>query len=128
MTLEEARKLTDLFTAKASDLTSQLAFAGIAVVWIFKTGTSLPPTLRWPLWLFVLCLFFHYLQYILAGFLWDYFTTDQEKKYGSDKDTKIADSPNWINLPHSICYILKIFSLFLGYAMLLYGIGSAFLN
>ena len=105
MTLDEARKLNDLFTGKASELTSQLAFAGIAVIWLFRVGgdhsTSIPSSLLWPLGLFVLSLLLHYLQYVVAGFLWDRFAQLQEKKWGTDKDTKIEDSPNWINYPGS---------------------------
>ena len=66
MRLQDYRETFYEFTGKASDITRQLSFAGIAIIWIFKkeTGTALtvPHELLWPGVLIVLALFFDLLQ------------------------------------------------------------------
>jgi hypothetical protein len=39
-TVEDYRKTSYEFSGKASDASRQLAFAAIAVIWLFKTDTS----------------------------------------------------------------------------------------
>lgn len=126
MTLEEARKHYDYFTSKTSELTGQLAFAGIAVVWLFKPDKgSLDFGLTAALWLFVFCLIFHYLHYLIAGKRWGEFIEKQEKKHGgSDKDQKIDDAPDSLNAPHTFFYWAKILALCLGYPILVWQISA----
>ena len=123
MNLGEARKFYDYFTGKASDITSTLAMAGIAVIWVFRIGehaTSIPRELLLPLALFVLTLLFHFLHYVIAGLFWGRFLDSQEKKFtANDNEEKIENAPDWINSPARICYGLKVSILPLGYFLLL---------
>lgn len=59
------------FSGMASTVARQSAFAGIALIWIFKTEKgsviSLPESLFTPVLFLVLCLVFDLLQYIVAA-------------------------------------------------------------
>jgi hypothetical protein len=65
------------YTGKASDVTRQLSFAGIAVVWLLRTGGGgslpIPSALLLPLALFVWSLSFDLLQYVVASVVWGSF-------------------------------------------------------
>lgn len=57
-------------TAKISDLNRNLAFAGIAIVWIFKDlGNSqiIPQSLKLPFLLFIIALLFDFIQYLILS-------------------------------------------------------------
>src|SRR5688572_21016647 len=106
MKLEEFKKDADFFSSKASEMTRNLAFAGIAVIWIFKNPLANTPTLATqllpvdlilPLGLFCLSLISDLLQY-LAGFIaTDSFHRSQEKK-GKKPSDEVTANP-LINIP-----------------------------
>lgn len=127
MKLGKAWENRDYFTGKASELARQLAFSGIAVIWIFKnTGTTalVPDDLIWPLFLLVVTLFLDLLQYILASVMWTRFTRAQEAKHNAkEEDSGIDDSPKSINLPHSICFWLKFVTVAIAYVLLVWSLG-----
>jgi hypothetical protein len=81
------------FTAKASDVNRQLAFAGIAIIWLFKketpAGITIPHELLWPSFLIVLSLALDMLQYWLASMTWRVFYRKKEKA-GISADAEIA--------------------------------------
>lgn len=57
-------------TAKISDLNRGLAFAGIAIVWIFKgqeEGHIIPQVLKLPFLLFIVALIFDFIQYLILS-------------------------------------------------------------
>ena len=60
--------------SQASENAQKLAFAGIAVIWIFRVGISNAPVLRhgllWPLLIFVLVLVVDFAHYYGGGILW----------------------------------------------------------
>jgi hypothetical protein len=129
MKLEDARKHYDYFSGKTSELTRQLAFAGIAIIWIFKTtGTGpvgqtplLPTQFVLPLWLIVIALSLDFLHYLFGSISWGAYSWWQERKYNSsDASTGIEDSPGWINWPHLVVYWLKIVALLSGYGTLFF--------
>lgn len=63
----------DYSSQKASEVTRQLAFAGIALVWIFKLGgenPKIPGELIAPTFCFALTLAFDLLHYVIATILW----------------------------------------------------------
>ena len=81
MSLEDAEKLRETaeadkqyFSQRASENVQKLAFAGIAVIWIFRVGIPKAPVLRygllWPLLIFVLALVVDFAHYYVGGILW----------------------------------------------------------
>jgi hypothetical protein len=128
MKIKEVRKHVDAFSSKASELSRQLAFAGIAVVWIFKNSGQnaiIPNDFLLPLLLLVLTLVFDFLQYVLGSIEWTIFSHLQENKYNcDDEDQEVDSSSSWINLPHSICFYLKILTVVLGYIFIVKGLAS----
>ena len=74
--LEEAKTARDTLTSKLGDVVRQLAFSGIAVVWILKTeptktGLQFDHAFYHPLKWFVICLALDLAQYLWAGMAWD---------------------------------------------------------
>ncbi len=59
-TLEKFRESYYELSGKASDTARNLAFAGIAIIWIFRTGegvaNKIPQAIFWPLGLFAVAL------------------------------------------------------------------------
>ena len=118
MQLNDARTAYDGFTGKASDSARSLAFAGIAVVWVFRVGaTSIPPDFILPLLLFSASLGFDLLQYVVAGILWGTFLRHKEQQTDVDETTDF-EAPAWINWPGNTLFGLKLLAVFLGYLSL----------
>jgi hypothetical protein len=109
-TLADARQSYYDLTGKASDVVRQLAFAGIAFVWIFKTErngvVTIPEELLLPGLLIVAALFADLLQYVLGGLLWGGYARLKERRGTQPGDTLVA--PPLINWPALACYYLKI--------------------
>lgn len=102
MTLKDARSAYDYSSGKLSDLVRQLSFAGIAVVWMFKTGTGGIPfdvRLVWPLKFLVTALAFDLLHYTYASYAWSRFAHKQEREGAKDSDiVKPDEKINWPTL------------------------------
>jgi len=66
MKLDDIREQYWFYSGKASDISRQLALAGIGVVWIFKVDQpglpKIPDALRAPMAFLVLALFFDFFQ------------------------------------------------------------------
>ena len=128
MKIKEVRKLVDTFTSKASELSRQLAFAGVAVIWIFKNSSQnavIPDDLVLPLFLLVLTLTFDFLQYVFGSIEWSIFSHIQENKYNCEhEDQEVDSSPWWINLAHTICFYLKILTIVVAYVFIVKGLAS----
>jgi hypothetical protein len=75
----------------ASSVVRQLALAGVAAVWVFRTTSGeVPATLMWPLGLILLGLFLDVLQYVwLAGKMWS-FARRHEKEGTQDSDLRVS--------------------------------------
>ncbi len=120
-TLGSYRKDADYFSSTASSITRQLAFAGIAVVWIFrieKAGCQQVPEALIPATLFLmLALAVDLLHYVIAWWLWAGFCRIKEWK-GSEHDDKFK-SPRWMNWPALVFWHLKIAFVAIGYTVLI---------
>lgn len=72
---EKAEGEKQYFSQRASENAQKLAFAGIAVIWIFRVGIPEAPVLRygllWPLLIFVLALVVDFAHYYGGGILWE---------------------------------------------------------
>ncbi len=120
MKLSDSREHYYTATESLSTVARQLAFAGIAVVWIFvqkqESQFSIPQLLVWPLYLFVLTLAFDLLQYVYASAAWGIFSRSKELSVGSETEFK---APSYINWPTNIFFWLKSWSLIFAYGSLL---------
>ena len=74
MKLKDCRETFYEFSGKLSDNTRKLAFAGIAIVWIFKQGENgsytIPDALKTAMLMFVVSLSLDLLHYIWQTFIW----------------------------------------------------------
>ncbi|WP_404466246.1 hypothetical protein LG331_08145 [Vreelandella aquamarina] len=108
-------------TGNASAIARQLAFAGIAVVWIFteseEGGLSLHASLLWPSLLFVIALACDFLQYLSGSIVWYCFARHKERKLGADcKDEFGWD--DWLNYPGYIFFWSKCAVVLIAYWLL----------
>lgn len=110
MKLETIRATYDLFTGKASEINRQLIFAGIALIWIFKTESSshisLPLDLLIPAKFFIIALILDILQYVVSGVIWG-----MANRYYEFKDTQENIEftvPVWFNWPGLLFFYGKL--------------------
>ena len=108
-------------SGKASDISRQLAFAGIAVVWIFKqqgnSVVSVPEGLLVPALLFVIALALDLLQYVVASITWGRFLILAERT--DPEDDKVLEASSYANVPANILFMFKIASVLLGYFLVI---------
>lgn len=109
-------------SGKASDVARQLAFAGIALLWIFHerggAPVALPKPLAWPAALFICGLGFDLLQYLWGALIWGAFARYQEKRLGPASKKPLV-APAWFNWPGIALFWSKLFLVLLAYGLLL---------
>jgi len=107
MKLKDALKIYYERSTKLSDVVRQLNFAGIAVIWLFRTGDKtggIPYSecLLWPLGLLIGSATFDLLHYAYASAAWGIFHRVQEKKLQKEKNLEgefhAPKSINWLSL------------------------------
>ena len=117
MKLQTALDNYYFYSGKVSDIARQLAFAAIAVIWLFKSGDgrsiSIPKELLYPLKLVVVSLAVDLLQYVFGTIAWGGFHRYKESTIVPDSDDFKA--PRIINWPTLFCFWLKIIVLFYAY-------------
>ena len=117
MVLQEYRETFYTFSGKASDLNRQLAFAGIATIWLFKRDVSgtptLPHELYLPTFLLILSLAFDMLHYCVAASIWRWVYRSKEKA-GVGEKVNVHHSET-LELPIYGLFVLKIVCLFVAY-------------
>ncbi len=121
MKLSELLKSKFNFTTKTSDNNRKLAFAGIAIIWIFKKeNNTLSADLIIPFILFAISLLLDILQYYSHSIVLHYFYHKREKKFIKsvelDPEVTLPDNVNWFN--YSMFY-LKIPFTILSYILLI---------
>lgn len=121
-TLVEYRDDYYALSGKASDVVRSLGFAGIAVIWIFKSAQPegkyiLPLDLYWAGLLIVASLALDLLQYALGALIWGAFWRLNEKS-GVLDDEKL-DAPSYFNWPALICFWGKLLTMIIAYALVL---------
>jgi hypothetical protein len=123
MKLEDARENYYTLTGKASDVARQLAFAGIAVIWVFKVDAGpdnlgVPPSLHGAgLWL-VVALSLDLLHYAIGSAISGSFHRLQERKDTVSAETEF-EAPPWVNWPMIVCFWSKIASVGIAYTLIL---------
>lgn len=127
MNLAGARAEYYTHSGSASAVGRQLAFGGLALVWIFKVSVAgvdrVPPDLLPAATLLAVALGFDLLQYVAASLLWGVYHRWKEVQFAKmlkRGETPPADfkAPRWINWPAIACFVLKLLLLVLGYVFL----------
>lgn len=130
MKLSDYKHAYEEFSGKSSDVARQLAFAGIALVWIFKIDHSgnyaLPSTLHLPLALLIFTLCSDLFQYIMASAIWGIYHRVQEKKRPDVNDDPDIEAPYYFHYPITLFFILKLMSVCLAYAFLFFHLFDSF--
>ncbi|SMG10281.1 hypothetical protein SAMN05661096_00304 [Marivirga sericea] len=119
MKLEYVRQSFDVFTTKASDLSRQLCFAGIAIIWIFKvyegTEFKLPEILYKPLLIFCLALLSDLMQFIYGSVMIGILLRITSAKQAEDD----VHYPRVLNFPTWFFFVAKIVLLIIAYIVLI---------
>lgn len=121
-TINECWANYETYTGLASTVTRQLAFAGIAIIWIFKEGTSkdprLPQALLLPAFGCALTLGLDFLQYVVASIRWRNFAEMKEnvEKAGPSERFQV---PYEVNRDAERLFNLKLFVIAITYLVLI---------
>lgn len=127
MKLKAAREAYYLYSGKTSDISRQLSFAGLAIIWLFTKSEGsefvIPDELLLPMFFLVLSLTCDFLQYISATLVWGIFQRYHERKFErqgitdiSEKEITASEFQNW---PALGFFSLKVLFLLTGYIFLL---------
>ncbi len=123
MKLSDYQKTYYEFSGKTSDIARHLAFAGIALIWIFKTGAApahkIPQELHIPTILLALTLAFDLLQYVAGTAIWGIFQWYQERKLENIKDDPELTTPSWFKSPQLFFFCLKVITILWAYYLLM---------
>jgi hypothetical protein len=130
MELKGYKTEADYFTKAVSDLIRQLAFAGIAIIWIFKISANpndklivnqphlIPNELLLPLFFLVMTLVFELLQFLIPAIIYTLYFREEEKKNNNNTTVNVT-APIWYTYPGYTFWGLKIISLVTGYYFIL---------
>lgn len=123
MNLQDVRDNGNWHSEKLSEVNRQLAYAGIAVVWIFKNGSDdaprLPDELFAPLCLLGLGLLFDLSHYFSSTIIWKCILWDKEKKIPKEKfSTATFRIPASVNYLSYSLLIMKVSCVGIGYLLL----------
>jgi hypothetical protein len=104
MKLKDAREYYNQRSSKLSEVVRQLNFAGIAIIWLFRTGDKtggIPYNdfLIWPLGLLVASATFDLLHYAYASAAWGIFHRVKEKELHHNEEAEFLapDAINWLS-------------------------------
>jgi len=121
LTTTEVKAAYEALSGKASEIVRQLSLAGVALIWIFKTGTASSPVLevqllRAALFIF-LALSLDLLQYLLGTLTWHRYFLYKEKQ--ETPPTAKFEAPSWINWPTWTLFWLKAACMLAAYSFIL---------
>lgn len=122
LTLDDIREKYYKSSASASSVARQASFAGIAVIWIFKTEVEsqifIPQSFVNPLFLFTASLALDLFQYASQSLIWSIFNRSMETKYGVEY-SKMVVVPVWVNWPAILFFWGKILLVVVAYVLLM---------
>ena len=121
MKLSELRDVYKKFTEKSSDSARQIAFSGIAIIWVFvKLGNGSVQMSCWlfySLLLFALSIATDLFHYFYAGKVWHKeYIKFENRNYG---DNRLVEVPSKITERIHCIYKLKLAFLAVGYLILI---------
>lgn len=110
------------YTGKLSDISRSLAFAGIAIIWIFRIGTGtdtkFPEDLIYPAVFLVATLFLDLLHYSYSAIAWSLFYHFKQSALGADSKENVISPLSLVGIGYFL-FIAKVFSIFMAYYFLL---------
>ena len=114
MKISEAREAYYGYSGSVSTVARQLAFAGIALVWVFRVPSEdtviLPGALWLPTILLILGLALDMIHYLVSAAVWGVFHRISEKRHPDEPDREV-DAPAWLNWPGLAAFWGKAFSI-----------------
>ncbi len=121
MQLKDVRDAYYGYSGKASDTARQASFAGIAIIWIFKSQEgarfAIPEDLVLPLMLFIASLAADLLHYILGSVIWGTYNKIKEKHLGVNHEGNF-EAPSALNWPTLFFFSAKLLLAFMGFVVL----------
>lgn len=118
MKLEKYRDDSYEFSKQTSELIRQFAFAGIAIIWIFKIDKPglhlIPQELIYPLLMLVIALIFDLCQYLIPTIIWTIYYRIMERRHHQNTEVDMKAS-GWWSVPGWICFSFKTLTLINGY-------------
>ena len=120
MKLSDYRQVYYEFSGKASEIARNLAFAGIALIWVFRVGETaprVPEPLLLPAVALVAGLTFDLIHYVWATVAWGTFHRYHEKR-ATERDPEL-DAPAWINRVTTTFFVAKLLSVSTAYVFIL---------
>lgn len=111
MKLEEAKQAFYDASGTLSENVRKLAFAGIAIIWIFRVGNTaanlaFPPSLLWPLIAFIIALIVDVAQYLYKSTTWWLYYAWKHKQ--GIRDDGDVNPPGVINFFTGVFFYVKV--------------------
>lgn len=132
MKLSDYRDAYYQASSKASEVARHLAFAGIAVIWIFKISDGskiiLPNEFFLPLVFFCLALAFDLLHYVASTIIWGWFCRYNEKKLKDVTVDPRLSASRYLNWPINFFFGVKLVFVAIAYATLIRQLGILWLG
>ncbi len=123
MRLSDARNAYYEASGKLSDIGRQLALAGFAIIWVFKSDTNgvvqVPPELGAPAFFLALTLALDLLQYVSRTLAWGWFHRITEKREAHPEKDPTVSAPAWLNRPAMSFFVAKLLSLAVAYVQII---------
>ena len=118
MKLRDIRDAYETLSGKASKIVRQLSLAGVALVWLFRSGQIDAPGLDLPLkraaLLFFLALFLDFLQYLSGTMIWHaYFAYKESQCVELEAEVTAPAQLNW---PPWIIFYVKSLTVVFAYS------------
>jgi len=122
MKLKDCRENYYFHTGKVSEISRQLAFAGLALIWIFigleiQETLAIPNALIWPGILILVTLALDFLHYLTAAAIWGIYGRAKERA-GISQSTEFK-APRHLNWPAIVLFILKATAIIIAYILLI---------
>lgn len=132
MTLKEIREDYVRYSSNVSELSRNLSYAGIGIIWLFKQSisndsvqttfmNSIPSELRLPLVLFVIALVIDILQYFLQTTIWYFYylkNKSKRKQTNGVEDTINLQEPEWLNILPWLFWLGKFLLVIVAYFLI----------
>jgi hypothetical protein len=121
MKIGEVKDAKNNYTSKTSDVVRQLAFAGIAVIWLVRPDSSkaihpIPSELTPVLALFGVALACDLLHYAASSLIWSVYYRIKIRENLSENTP--FEEPYWLPLPGWFFFVLKVLLLLVGWGWL----------
>lgn len=121
MKLSEYKEDYYFFTGKVSEITRQLGFAGIALIWIFRDDVNgkiiINESLLLPAILIVSALAVDFTHYIVQAITWSLFYQHHKKKVSSE-ESEVTSSER-LNIPSWILFSIKVLLIIIAYILII---------